>query len=177
MNSSLTAPAIETRYKSHLFRSRLEARWAVFFDAMDIAWEYEKEGYELRSGRYLPDFWLPRVKMWAEVKGLPFSKEELRKCEDLASATGFPVILLDGVPAPRFYYAYDRVISDGDCVLTDMLFDDGHDYYHRENRFYMNSGDDAFPEVLKVDVPIHVYEAITAALSARFEYGEFGGLR
>jgi hypothetical protein len=27
--------AIETSYKGYRFRSRLEARWAVFFDALD----------------------------------------------------------------------------------------------------------------------------------------------
>jgi len=31
--------AIRTKYKEHLFRSRLEARWAVFFDALGIRWE------------------------------------------------------------------------------------------------------------------------------------------
>lgn len=31
--------AIETYYKGYMFRSRLEARWAVFFDASGIKWE------------------------------------------------------------------------------------------------------------------------------------------
>ena len=31
--------AIETKYKGFRFRSRLEARWAVFFDALGIEWE------------------------------------------------------------------------------------------------------------------------------------------
>lgn len=35
---------INTRYKGYLFRSRLEARWAVFLDSLGITWEYEKEG-------------------------------------------------------------------------------------------------------------------------------------
>jgi hypothetical protein len=30
--------AIPTRYKGYHFRSRLEARWAVFFDALGIKW-------------------------------------------------------------------------------------------------------------------------------------------
>lgn len=29
--------AIDTVYKGYRFRSRLEARWAVFFDALDAA--------------------------------------------------------------------------------------------------------------------------------------------
>lgn len=49
--------AIETEYNGYRFRSRLEARWAVFFDALGVRYEYEPEGYELPSGKkYLPDF-------------------------------------------------------------------------------------------------------------------------
>ena len=51
---------IETEYKGYRFRSRLEARWAVFFDTLDVKWEYEPQGWQLADGtRYLPDFWLP----------------------------------------------------------------------------------------------------------------------
>ncbi len=32
---------IETIYNGFRFRSRLEARWAVFFDAVEIKYEYE----------------------------------------------------------------------------------------------------------------------------------------
>ena len=50
--------AIPTEYKGYLFRSRLEARWAVFFDAMGIEYEYESEGLVLSDGSwYLPDFY------------------------------------------------------------------------------------------------------------------------
>ena len=51
--------AIETIYNNYRFRSRLEARWAVFFDAIGIKYEYEVEGYDINGVRYLPDFWLP----------------------------------------------------------------------------------------------------------------------
>jgi len=70
----MTAPSgirpIETRYKGYRFRSRLEARYAVFMDAMKVEWQYEPEGFELPSGRYLPDFFLPQVNggTWLEIK-------------------------------------------------------------------------------------------------------------
>ena len=49
--------AIETFYKGYRFRSRLEARWAVFFDALGVEYEYEPQGFVLPSGKhYLPDF-------------------------------------------------------------------------------------------------------------------------
>ena len=67
---------IQTEYKGYLFRSRLEARWAVFFDACGVDWEYEPEGYDLGNGlRYLPDFLLHGVEgrvtgdLYVEVKG------------------------------------------------------------------------------------------------------------
>lgn len=65
--------AIETIYRGHRFRSRLEARWAVFFDALGVEWQYEPQGFEKGGDRYLPDFRLSiRGKaVWAEVKGDP----------------------------------------------------------------------------------------------------------
>lgn len=67
--SADTIRAIPTTYAGVSFRSRLEARWATFFDALGIRWEYEAEGYEYESWRYLPDFWLPDLGYWCEVKG------------------------------------------------------------------------------------------------------------
>ena len=62
--------AIETLYNGYRFRSRLEARWAVFFDMGNIKYEYEPEGYKLPDGTlYLPDFYLPELDLYAEVKG------------------------------------------------------------------------------------------------------------
>ena len=64
--------AIDTSYKGFLFRSRLEARWAVFFDALGLDWEYESEGFELPDGtRYLPDFCVQTPQgnpIWYEIK-------------------------------------------------------------------------------------------------------------
>jgi hypothetical protein len=49
---------IETIYKGYRFRSRLEARWAVFFDHLRIPYEYEREGYQTEFGWYPPDFYI-----------------------------------------------------------------------------------------------------------------------
>jgi hypothetical protein len=65
--------AIPTFYNGTLFRSRLEARWAVFFHSMGIEYQYEpqhfQKDYVNRVIRYLPDFYLPELGCWAEVKG------------------------------------------------------------------------------------------------------------
>lgn len=50
-------------YNGITFKSTLEARWAVFFDEMGIAWEYEPASFNLRRGvKYTPDFRLKNVK-------------------------------------------------------------------------------------------------------------------
>ena len=101
---------IETHYKGYRFRSRLEARWAVFFDAIEIKWEYEKEGYDLENlGGYLPDFWLPYPKNsstceipgsghWLEVKGKEPTKKEISKLLELSRITKHSGFLVVGVP-------------------------------------------------------------------------------
>lgn len=62
--------SIPTEYAGVTFRSRLEATWAYNLDAWGIRWSYEPEGVILPSGaRYLPDFWLPEIRTWLEVKG------------------------------------------------------------------------------------------------------------
>ena len=60
---------IETEYNGYRFRSRLEARWAVFFDTAGIPYQYEPEGFVLEDGtHYLPDFYLPWFKCYVEIK-------------------------------------------------------------------------------------------------------------
>lgn len=75
-----TISPIETRYKGYRFRSRLEARWAVVLDFMKIKWQYEAEGYNLgEHGCYLPDFWLPELNTFLEVKpGQPSDEERIK---------------------------------------------------------------------------------------------------
>lgn len=90
--------AIETRYKGYRFRSRLEARWAVFFDALGVQWQYEPEGFDLDGVLYLPDFYLPQFDRWIEVKGHELEKGEKdwEKVARLATATGNPVYVTVG---------------------------------------------------------------------------------
>jgi hypothetical protein len=66
--SSPAIKPIETVWKDYRFRSRLEARWAVFFESLELSWEYEPEGFVLPSGRYyLPDFKIHGIG-WFEIK-------------------------------------------------------------------------------------------------------------
>lgn len=52
MKTTETIPAIPTEYRGHRFRSRLEARWACFFDNCGWPWEYEP----IDLDGYIPDF-------------------------------------------------------------------------------------------------------------------------
>lgn len=89
---------IETIHNGYRFRSRAEARWSVFFTALGIPYEYEKEGYDLDGLRYLPDFYLPTLKAWVEIKGEEPTLEERLKARCLALATGEEVYILAGSP-------------------------------------------------------------------------------
>ena len=69
--------AIPTKYNGLVFRSKLEAQWAKFFDSVNCYWEYEPEGlWFLGDGtRYMPDFYLPCSNQFFEVKGLMTDKD------------------------------------------------------------------------------------------------------
>jgi hypothetical protein len=108
-----TVATIATTYRGTVFRSRLEARWAVFFDRLGVRWEYEAEGFELPDGPYLPDFLLPDVDssayggrgVWLELKGAycdetfrGFHPYVIRRAEQLSALTNCPVYLFVGPP-------------------------------------------------------------------------------
>lgn len=62
--------AKETVVDGIRYRSRTEARWAIFFLNLGIEFHYEPERIELSSGEsYLPDFILPEFRAFFEVKG------------------------------------------------------------------------------------------------------------
>ena len=87
----MTIKAIQTQFKGYHFRSRLEARWAVFFDALGLEWEYEPEGFDLGGGvYYLPDFKVTNTDgcyVWYEVKGdNVIGCEKFKKFKDLVDS-------------------------------------------------------------------------------------------
>lgn len=166
--------AIETRYKGYRFRSRLEARWAVYLDAMGIAWDYEPEGFDLgKNGYYLPDFYLPDANCWAEVKATIPTIPEVKRAEALSFMTQKPVIILDGMPKDRSYYFVGVEVPVGNGNPWGHPGIDASDlfmcYYKETGRFYIATGgcatSEGFDEVL---------DGIYAARSARFEHGKSG---
>ncbi len=102
--------AIETVYKGYRFRSRLEARWAVFFDTLGVKWAYEPEGYDLGdAGWYLPDFWIDWGTddgFWIEVKAHKnLSEREFSVADKLSEfAPGYVVFGQPGLPEYKGNY-------------------------------------------------------------------------
>jgi len=91
--------AIPTEYRGMKFRSRLEARWAIFFDRLGLHWEYEPEAYALPDHTgYMPDFWIAELKCYVEIKGNTFLPVEREKAAQLARGTGYPVYIFTGPP-------------------------------------------------------------------------------
>lgn len=146
---------INTKYNKYNFRSRIEARWAVFFDKLGWEWRYEDEGYQLESVYYLPDFYFPELNTYAEVKGKAFTDEELNKCKLLSA--DFPVILLVGPPNLKTY-----PILNGGGEDTEVVFMPKGSKYHPFYYTY-EFWPDYFDETT---------DAVTTALSKRFEFND-----
>lgn len=167
--------AIETRYKGYRFRSRLEARWAVFFDALGWEYEYEPEGFDLGGGvRYLPDFYLPGgldgAGLWVEVKpSTRVSDSDLEKLRRFPPQSGTSLVLLLGSPWPEAYGALflsPEETETGLCVLFPCPTYGGPT---------VMVDPDLTEEKL---VPFHrlapMKRAYDQARGARFEHGEHG---
>lgn len=184
----MTLKAIETFYNGYRFRSRLEARWAVFFDSIGIEYEYESEGFDLEeAGRYLPDFWLPGLDCFIEVKGKIPNELEKEKCKSLAKLSGKYVYMvfscepfsmrwqtIEGIHrlcGSNFYFTpnggWDGCVSLGYCETiqnyTFMMFGE----YCRYNNCSCDLGANKSKD-------IRLNSAYLKARQARFEHGECG---
>jgi hypothetical protein len=93
---STTIKSIDTVYNGYCFRSGLEARWAVFFDALGVRYEYEHQGLDVDGVLYLPDFWLPDSSAFVEIKP-SFGNPDFEKPSRLAAAKA-NIIVIQGNP-------------------------------------------------------------------------------
>jgi hypothetical protein len=198
--------AIETVYKGYRFRSRLEARWAVFFDACGVKWEYEPEGYDLGNGLcYLPDFLLHNVTVhhgtyrrgcdiYVEVKGV-MTDEAALKIKRFAES-GMPEEECDLSKTPVLVVGN---IPDGETIygILDSLSREAYNDHGEWPNFYNFETVDgdyfaAYPgvdrngyfELFGDDSGYLSYmdndktlQAYTLARQARFEFGETPAVR
>ncbi len=210
IGTNMFAKPIETIYKGIRFRSRLEARWAVFLDSLDCSWAYESEGYELPfSGWYLPDFRVhnfpmgqngDRFEIWVEVKGTMPSNEEINKLRELVCLTkiyGYFAVGTNNNINPSTRDLFRAIVEShndqsfrelcGYCIAQPLsLTQVPHSIFSPVNpdkKIAQNgTAKTLFYEELDrlliergFETPTEVYyEAALAALSSRFEHGEFG---
>lgn len=174
----ITAQPIQTEAFGYRFRSRLEARWAVCLTHLGCEWEYEPQGFEIGGQRYLPDFYLPAIGAYVEVKPQALDVRQFTLCSLLPE----PCILLVGTPdpyRPLFAVADDRSdlwggpdafaryelavaaggSSYGWCALAQSVM---------KQRIWCDFGEG---ELAYIDDP-HWDEACLEARRARFEFGE-----
>lgn len=139
--------AIETWFRGFRFRSRLEARWFRFFESLSIDVQYEPEGWQFPDGtRYLPDFFLPQINAWAEVKPVPFNPEELRKAKEVVKGSGQMMLLLIGPPDFRDYIGISMDSDDLTTCEYRLDIDANYrKYYIEEHRLFSCPGDDLTP--------------------------------
>ncbi len=196
--------AIETSYDGYKFRSRLEARYAVFLKYLCIKYVYESEGFELPSGRYLPDFWLPEFEMFIEVKDeskfesyyvgksvrlysekygrfvgfdfvYPYNREKTF-ARELALMTNYPVQIVYGDPLTELTRQLDSDDDRGGENEAPIYFGDSQKCCLALMRPENWLGDDYYGSRAKAMQPSlkKIWAAAKVARQARFEFGESG---
>jgi hypothetical protein len=147
--------AIETRYNGYRFRSRTEARWAVFFDTIGFKWQYEEEGYELENGRrYLPDFKL--VLPSSEIHYIEVKPEQFDSLDDIqisdyrvfSKTIGSSLTILTGQPS---YNAYNMIRPEFEIPGNDDLLASFSLCYFQDYEPYIKSVDEEHAELVKLD--------------------------
>ncbi len=195
--------AIETEYKGYRFRSRLEARWAVFFDACGVRWEYEPQGYLLDNGqRFLPDFLLHGVEgrasgdLYVEVKGKMTDEDASKiysfsglKDVDNVLEVETPILIVADIPAGDCMAEIDEFCSDwgyrgfpgaGEGPFPFNFETIDGDYYiahpgiNRNGHFELFGDDMSYKEDRDDKATLGAFKA---ARQARFEHGEQPGIR
>lgn len=183
----MSIQAIETEYRGVRFRSRLEARWAVYFDVTKIPWEYEVQGYSVNGRSYLPDFvlgenrseqWPEAFKVWVEVKGDP---EELDPAflSEFSEETQRPVLVLGSIPESFGNIEHVWRMITGIGSFQQIALGNWHRnhrvwYAPREMRFpnALDRGEWLTPGLTHDSDTENSYWATKCARSARFEHGE-----
>ncbi len=164
---------IETTYNGYRFRSRLEARWAVFYDKLGVLYEYEKQGYDLGdAGWYLPDYWLPKQKAWVEIKGRDILEYEEQQFCTLAYYSQKAVFVFAGdiTPTIKAHFAHPAHHPSEAALLrlcmswVECLGCGNIDIYSEESECHLCNG------TLSGNTP-RLIAAYLAARQARFEKG------
>lgn len=169
--------AIETVYSGYRFRSRAEARWAVFLKTLGVSFQYEAEGFDIDGAWYLPDFWVADWNSFIEVKNDKSNPlVGFYTCAKLSELSGRRVLLLNGVPPNYTMIAWD---VDGEyaparftqCRKCTAIYIEEHD--GDGGAYALEPCDLSCPNSDKWPTPgAYLTAALEAAQQARFEHGE-----
>jgi len=182
---------IETFYNGYRFRSRLEARWAVFFDEIGAKYEYEPEGFCINENiYYLPDFLLIAGKnaggrtperFYVEVKGTP-TEEDGIKCSSFSEH--FPLLIVGDIPFMHgdYYPSIFGLFNIDDegyrvgCIRDSFNYIDGDSYpcllcASKNGGIGLYGPDWCFTTDNPADDE-KTFNAYNKARQARFEHGE-----
>jgi hypothetical protein len=191
----MSIKAIETSFKGYRMRSRLEARWAVFFDALGIEWDYEREGYQVEGLFYLPDFYFPKfiiekpaiIEIKPELP--PADSEEGKKIMALTKAMhpDTAVFVLVGSPDPQRPVMMFHIVDDNISGMTIGSIDDPKHNMLCLIGFNPETGGEQVvvsqegvwkitdsTNALWLGMSERITSALTKARAARFEHGEKG---
>lgn len=99
----------QVSYSGRIFASGLEARWAILLDLLGLNWDYEPCHYQLSPKIwYLPDFYLPELQIWLEVKGKPFFARS-----DALQKAVYGVAGKEPIPQREYPYGDSKIILFG----------------------------------------------------------------
>jgi hypothetical protein len=188
---------IETHYNGYRFRSRLEARWAVYFDLLHVKYEYEPEGFVVNGKCYLPDFYLPELNSYFEVKHSTFygskAVDVREKLKAIADEKNCFAMLCRGDPVDndiRIYIPAMNLWTTAEFLKEAEVMDDDLFHYHKVFDFGIVAGYRYSKTDLKCEtknglssrqiIPFNTvysyncipYEEQKRARQARFEHGE-----
>jgi len=122
-----------TYYNATLFRSKLEAKWAVFFDRLGIDYEYENESYLCSDGsQYTPDFYLPFVTTrgqnggtFIEIKPMSYIHDSDYEVRIISAIKPNNLVLFKGEPYPNAdpVYSFDNSFNNDNVQLSPYVDD------------------------------------------------------
>ena len=153
--------AINTRHNGNYYRSRLEARWAVYFETLKIKFDYEFEGFTTSNHNYLPDFYFPKFGFYGEVKREGFGDEDVERWTEFARESKCPLVVFEGTPHANPCRAFGMHI---DMPLLVIPF--AHLFVKKMGVYYHAGGHESFNKY----PPFR--EAIRMAREKRFEFND-----
>ena len=140
-----------TEYQGVQFRSRLEARWALFFDLVGIRWKYEIETFQLGKINYLPDFYLPAINSWIEIKPKISKppKEWKTKCRQVSRLHGKHVFLFAGLPELKQHSIFCYSDAVNSSVTSNCKW-----VLHESNGFLLLKKEDSYIKIANLAVSL-----------------------